>query len=204
MNRIIIFSIIYILSFNFLSAQTTQGDPIEKPKFYIGYDLGEMAFNEFKNFAGEIGVKFNNKHTLRFVYLNILLTEAHLSSDFANAVDGDNVTGHWKGYELVYDVPVFKFKNNKSLIYGGLTSGFHDNSYQHTILDESVEHKSATVGFDIGYRETGIFKIEGLYINFQIPFRYKFNPLEETMLGDARVNRSVFGNTISFFIGYEF
>lgn len=171
---------------------------------FIGYDLGEMAFNKFQNFGGEIGYKNKNDHSIRFVYLNIKLTEEHLSSGFANAVDGDNVTGLWHAYNLYYDIPVFRFKNGTSFIYGGLSAGYHENSYQHTSLEESVMHKSAIVGFDIGLRESNIFKVEGLYINLQIPFSYKFNTLEETKLGDATVNRSVFGQTISFFVGYEF
>jgi len=39
-------------------------------------------------------------------YQNVKLTEAHLSSSFAGAVDGENVTGLWHGYGLLYDIPI--------------------------------------------------------------------------------------------------
>ena len=204
MKKIAIFSSIIILwSINILAQDSIETNNT-KPSVYIGYDLGEMAFNRFQNFSGEIGVKFKNEHTIRFVYQNVKLTEEHLSSDFANAVDGENVSGLWNGYELLYDIPIYPFKSGNSLVYGGLSVGYHENLYQHTILNESVEHKTGTVGFDIGFRETNIFKVKGLYINLQIPFRYNFNRLEETKLGETTVNESVFGQTISFFVGYEF
>lgn len=204
MKKILILSILSILWTINIIAQDSTNTNKTKPSIYIGYDLGEMAINNFQNFAGEIGLKFKNDHTIRFVYLNVKLTEAHLSSNFANAVDGENVSGLWNGYELLYDLPIYHFKSGDSFIYGGVSAGYHKNLYQHTILEETVENKSGTLGFDIGFRETNIFNLKGLYINFQIPFRYKFKGLEETKLGDAIVNKSVFEQTISFFVGYEF
>lgn len=204
MKKIII---ILIQIFCFTSSVVAQHDIAEledRKKVFIGYDLGEMAFNKFQNFAGEVGVKFNNDHMIRFVYLNIKLTEAHLSSGFVSAVDGDNVTGLWHGYELLYDLAIFRFKKTDGFLYAGPSVGYHNNAYQHTLLEESVDHKSATVGFDIGFRETNIFKLKGLYLNFQIPVRYYFTKLEETNLGDATINESVISQTISFFVGYEF
>lgn len=198
---IIIILIFFGAANNF--AQNSSALINRKAKIFLGYDLGEMALNKFQNFAGEAGVKFDNDHSIRFIYLNVKLTEEHLSSGFANAVDGDQVKGLWQGYDLVYDLPVFHFKGSK-FIYAGLSAGYHKNFYEHTVLDESIDHQSATIGFDIGYREANIFKIKGLYFNFQIPFRYNFNALEETKLGTSTVNKSVFGQTISFFIGYEF
>lgn len=204
MKRITIISILLMFWAANSFAQDSTNSNEKKTSFFAGYDLGEMALNKFQNFAGEIGLKFKNDHTLRFVYLNIKLTEEHLSSNFAGAVDGNNVTGLWNGYELLYDIPIYHFKKGNGFVYGGLSVGYHKNAYQHTILDESVKHKTSTVGFDIGFRETNIFKVKGLYINFQIPFRYSFNELEETKLGSATVNKIVFDQTISFFVGYEF
>lgn len=204
MKKIITFTILFLLCLVNSFAQDAKDDNNTNTSFYIGYDFGEMAFNRFQNFAGEIGLRFKNDHTLRFVYLNVKLTEQHLSSNFANAVDGKNITGLWNGYELLYDLPIYRFKNGRTLIYGGLSAGYHNNTYQHTILDESLEHKSGTVGFDVGFRETNVFKIKGLYINFQIPFRYNFKTLEETQLGNSTINKSVLSQTISFFVGYEF
>lgn len=204
MKKIAIFSTLLILWSANIFAQAAANTNPTKSGIYIGYDLGEMALNKFQNFAGELGLKFKNDHTFRFVYLNIKLTEQHLSSNLTGAVDGKNVSGLWNGYELLYDVPIYRFKGGNSFLYGGLSAGYHKNSYQHTILAESVEHKTGTVGFDIGFRETNIFKVKGLYINFQIPVRYYFNTLEETKLGDTTINKAVFEQTISFFVGYEF
>jgi len=201
---LVLYSILAISLSTQSIAQSVEDINENKPKYYIGYDVGEMAFNKFQNFAGEIGLKFRNDHTIRFTYMNIKLTEGHLSSSFAGAVDGDNVTGLWHGYDLLYDVPIYRFKKGNNYVYGGVSVGYHENNYQHTILSESVGHKSGTIGFDIGFRETNIFKINGLYINLQIPFRYYFEKLEETELGDTTVNEAVFNQTISFFIGYEF
>jgi len=205
MKSILLF-ILSLFAFSFSYTLNAQESVVEKerPQYFIGYDLGEMAFNRFQNFAGEVGLQFKNDHSLRFVYLNIKLTEAHLSSGFANAVDGDNVAGHWQGYELLYDIPLYHFKREGSFIYGGLSAGYHDNKYEHIVLGESTEHKTSTVGFDIGYKETDVFNVKGLYMNFQIPFRYYFTPLEEVKLGSATVNKSSFDQTISFFVGYQF
>ncbi len=196
-------AVFFFWSVNISAQESIESNPA-RPSIYAGYDLGEMAFNRFQNFAGELGLKLKNDHSIRFVYLNVKLTEEHLSSGFARAVDGDKVTGLWIGYELLYDLPVYRFKGKNTLIYAGLSMGYHKNYYQHTILEESLEHKTATIGFDIGFRERNIFKVKGLYINFQIPFRYYFNALEETKLGASTVNKNVFDQTISFFVGYEF
>ena len=167
-------------------------------KIFIAYDLGEMAFNNFQNFSGELGVKFSNQHMLRFVYSNVKLTEGHLSSDFAQAVDGDNVEGLYKSYELLYDIPIYK------VFYMGGVGGYVNDNYNHTFLDESVSNNSITFGLSLSLRETNIFKVKGLYYNLCVPIRYYLNPLEETRLGDSIVNEHLIENSIWFFIGYEF
>jgi len=185
-------------------AQSEVEEPDDKLKIFVGYDLGQMAFNRFQNFAGEIGLKTKKDHMIRFAYQNVKLTEAHLSSSFASGVDGDNVTGLWHGYGLLYDIPVYRFKNGKGIAYGGVAATYHKNSFQHTILDESVEHETALVGFDIGFRENDIFKVKGLYINFSIPFLFNLNKIEKTKLGDTTINNNVLSQSIAFFVGYEF
>lgn len=84
------------------------GQKEEKVRYFLAYEFGEMAFNKFQNFAGEAWVKFKNGHLLRWVYMDVKLTEKHLFSGFANVVSGKNIEGHFKGHELFYDVPVFK------------------------------------------------------------------------------------------------
>lgn len=204
MKKITIFSIL-LMGWSAISfAQESSNINQSKSNFFIGYDLGEMAFNNFQNFAGEAGLKFKNDHSIRFVYLNVKLTEKHLSSSITGAVDGENVSGLWNGYELLYDIPLYRFKKGDGFVYGGVSAGYHKNAYQHTILAESLEHKTGTVGFDVGFRETNIFKVKGLYINFQIPFRYYFKTLEETKLGSSTITKVTLEQTVSFFVGYEF
>jgi len=193
--------------FVLMTCAFAQNDVVQtdnKLNIFVGYDLGQMAFNRFQNFAGEIGVKTKNDHIIRFAYQNVKLTEAHLSSSFAGAVDGENVTGLWHGYGLLYDIPVYRLKNGKGFAYGGVAVGYHRNFYQHIILDESFEHKTALVGFDIGFREKDIFNVKGLYINFSVPFLFNLNKIEETKLGDTTINSDVLSQSIAFFIGYEF
>jgi hypothetical protein len=167
-------------------------------KYFVAYDLGEMAFNKFQNFGGETGVQFKNKQILRFVYMNVKLTEEHLSSDFAKDVDGDHIRGLMKGYELFYDLPVIDKFNL------GLSAGYYNDFYQHTISKESIENHSTTLGFAPGYRETDLLGVKGLYFNFVVPFRFYFNPLEKTKLGASTINRHFFTNNIWFFVGYQF
>ncbi len=55
----------------------------------VGYELGQMALNEFKHVAGEIGYSFESEHAVRFALFHVALSERHLSRDEASAVDGD-------------------------------------------------------------------------------------------------------------------
>ena len=204
MRKVIAISFLFMFWLNNSFAQDETTDENQKIKFYAGYDLGEMAFNRFQNFAGELGLGLKNDHVLSFVYLNVKLTESHLTSGFARAVDGGNVTGHWTGYELSYNVPVVKLKKEGHLLYVGGSGGYHKNIYSHVVLSESVEHKTFTAGLNLGYREDNLFKVKGLYYNLQIPIRYYFTKLDETRLGESTVNEVIFEQTISFFVGYQF
>ncbi len=170
----------------------------DRPEYFVAYEFGEMAFNGFQNFAGEIGTRFSNGHMLRLAHMNVKLSEKHLSSDFANVVDGPNVEGLFKGLELFYDIPVYK-----NLHLGG-SIGYYNDFYQHTFTNEKIDHKTGTVGFELNYRETDLFKLKGLYFNLAFPFRFYFDPLEETSLSNSTVNRHFFENNIWFFVGYQF
>ena len=205
MKKKLILSICSIFWLTSGLAQNTSISPdSNKTKLYLGYDLGEMAFNRFQNFAGEIGLKFKNKHTLRFTYMNVKLTEKHLSSGFAGAVNGKHITGHWKGYDLIYDIPIYRSKKGNTIIYGGISAGYHSNTYEHAISRKSFNHTTITIGFGAGFRETNLFKIKGLYANFHIPLRHYFDTLEKTTLRNSTVNKVKLEQTLHFFIGYEF
>ncbi|HOY12697.1 MAG TPA: hypothetical protein PLY70_06130 [Saprospiraceae bacterium] len=198
-NVITIITIFTALSGGFSQIKLSSVDQENQRPFhlFLGYELGEMAFNKFKNFSGEIGVKYNN-NMLRFVYQNVALSEEHLSSNFAKSVDGENVRGLMKTYEILYGKSIYKNVNLS------ISAGYADDFYEHTILNADVENRTMTIGLVPGYRESNLFNIIGLYFNLEVPIRLYFNPLEETYLGNTTVNRHFIVNNIWFFVGYQF
>ncbi len=168
-------------------------------KFFIAYDFGEATFNKFQSLGSEIGIQFKNNHLLRLSHTNLNLTEEHLSSNFAKAVDGENVKGKQFGFELFYDFPVF-IKG----LYIAPSIGYYDNKYTHTILNEKLKKSSFTTGASISFTETNLFKVKGLYYRFSIPFRFNLDPIKETKLGDATIKNNLFDNNIWFFVGFQF
>lgn len=169
--------------------------------FFIGYETLEMAMNKFQYFAGEIGYRLNDKHQLRLMIGEVNLTERHLSSKWeAVAVDGENVEGYFRIYELYYD---HYFGKRKNFYYSASTSYVRDK-YSHLISDNKIDHESATVGFSIGYRKEHLFGIKQLYLNASVPFRYYFNGIPETQWGETRILPHKFVNNIWFFIGFYF
>lgn len=178
---------------------STDSNKNESSKVFIAYEIGEAIFNKFQSLSGEIGIRFKNQHLLRLTHVNLNLTEEHLSSGFAGAVDGDNVKGKQFGFEAFYDFPIF-FNS----LYIGPSIGYYKNEYQHTILNERLENSSFSFGSSLSIRETNIFKLKGLYYSFSIPIRINLNPIEETNLGSAIIKNSTWDNSIWLFIGYEF
>lgn len=190
-----------ILLFFFLVGFSQQEQQQDETKIqpFIAFELGEAVFNKFQSYSGEIGLKWSNQHLLRLVHMNVSLTEQHLSSSFAGAVDGPDVEGSFFGFEGFYDIPVF-IKG----LYIAPSIGYFKNEYVHTVLDEDIQNKSATLGVGISYRESDIFKLKGLYYMLSIPMRRPLNPIEETILGASVIKNSSFENNIWFFVGYEF
>jgi hypothetical protein len=166
--------------------------------FFVGYDFGEMAFNDFKNFSGEIGYKFESGKSIEIFYMDVVASEKHLSSDFAQAVDGNNVSGVFKGYEIFYNLPF------SSGWYFAPSLGYFTEKYQHTYLQESVSSTSPTVGVAIGYKEENLFGLKNLYYDFSFPFRYSFNSFEDTKLGDSTVKNNAIRNNLRFVVGLSF
>lgn len=165
---------------------------------FVAYDLGEMIFNKFQNFAGELGCFLPDRSLIRFVHMNVKLSEEHLSSDFAQAVHGSDVEGHFLGYELFYSYPVY---HN---FYVGVSVGYYENSYWHLKLEEEIKHQSPSIGMQLSYRRPGLLGIDGLYYDFTIPIRYYLFPMEEKPLGDTIISDHIIENNIWFFIGYTF
>lgn len=198
MIKIIITSTILCFSLLGLSQDITEKNNT-KLKPFIAYDFGEAAFNRFQSYSGEIGIRFPNHHLLRLTHMNVNLTEQHLSSSFAAAVDGPNVEGKFFGFELFYDIPIYWNK-----LYLGPSVGYYENEYSHTILSERLKKETVTVGLGISYREIDLFGIKGLYYTFSIPMRLSLSPIEETKLGETIIVNDTFNNNIWLFVGYEF
>ena len=167
--------------------------------YFVAYESLEMSMNNFKNFAGEIGYRFNQKNQLRMTIMEVKLTERHLSSGWeATAVDGKNVEGYLRGYEMHYD----RFFSKHWYVSANL--GYYDDTYNHTKLDEGLENKTVTLGTGIGYTHNHLFGIKHFYLNLSIPVRYYFNPIEKTKLGETTIRPHVVVNNMWLFFGYKF
>ncbi len=193
--RIMIGLILSLLS-NSINAQNN-----DQSSFFIGYETFEMAMNKFQNFAGEVGYRFNDKNQIRLMIGEVNLTERHLSSKWeATAVDGDNVEGYFRIYELYYDR---YFGKRKNFYYSGSVAYVKDN-YNHLVSEDRIENETATIGFCIGYRKENLFGIKHLYTNISIPFRYYFNDIPEMEWSGTKILAHKYVNNFWFFVGYNF
>ncbi|WP_159092250.1 hypothetical protein [Aquimarina sp. Aq107] len=192
----LIITLILIFLISSIDAQSNK-----RSSFFVGYETFEMTMNKFQNFAGEVGYRFNDKNQIRLMIGEVNLTERHLSSKWeAAAVDGDNVEGYFRIYELYYDR---YFGKRKNFYYSG-SMAYVKDEYNHLISDNSLENETPTVGFAFGYRKENLFGIKHLYVNISIPFRYYVNDIPETTWGETTISSHKFVNNFWFFIGYHF
>lgn len=155
--------------------------------------------NRFRNFAGEVGYRFDSRYQVRLTIMEVDLTERHLSSSWeAYAVDGEDVVGYLRGYELHLDR--FVLGN----WYVGANIGYYADTYEHTELPDRVENETLTLGLGLGYSRANLFGIDHLFFNFALPVRYYFDQIEETKLGDATVREHLVVNNMWLFVGYQF
>lgn len=184
-----------------LFTTATNAQNLEYSKFFIGYETLEMAMNRFQNFAGEVGYRIDDKNQIRLMVGEVKLTERHLSSSWeAAAVDGKNVEGYLRIYELYYDR---YFGKQKTWYYSG-SMGYVRDKYTHLISIKNIDNETATIGFSVGYRKENLFGIQHLYLNAAIPFRYYFNDIPETQWDETKILAHKFVNNIWLFIGYHF
>lgn len=192
----VIIGLIFVLPLHSIKAQDE-----DLSSFFIGYESLEMTMNRFQNFAGEIGYRLDKKNQIRLMIGEVNLTENHLSSKWqAAAVDGNDVEGYFRIYELYYDR---YFGKRSNWYYSGSVAYVRDQ-YNHLISENSIDNETATVGFSIGYRKENLFGLNHLYINAAIPFRYYLNSIPETQWGETKILSHKFVNNIWFFIGYKF
>jgi hypothetical protein len=172
---------------------------MEERKYFAGYELLEMTMNKFQNFAGEIGCRFNEKEQVRLTVMEVVLTERHLSNGYeAFGVDGSNVQGYFRNYEINYD------RYFSEHWYYSINISYDYHKYEHTIIDASVNNETMTIGSGIGYTHYDLFGIKHLFLNCSVPVRYFFNHLEETKLGGTTIRAHIIVNNIWLFIGYNF
>lgn len=171
----------------------------QKNSVFVGYELNEMVLNEFNKFAGEVGYRFRKEDQVRLSYMDVVLTERHLSGSEASAVDGDNVEGKFQGWELSYD----RFLGLSSW-YLSVNAGHFRHLYQHTVLDDELDFESHSLGIGFGYFDMNHLGVDGLTLNISVPIRKYLKPQDKTYLGDTRINAHSIVNNFWFFIGYAF
>lgn len=166
---------------------------------FVAFELFELSMNDFKNFAGEFGHKFSEKYQARLTVMDIKLTERHLRSAEAAAIDGPNVEGIFRGYEINFDRYFTKSW------YLSLNAGHYTDIYQHQNLeDQKLKNETFTIGTGVGYLKQNPLGIQNTYVNFNLPLRYYFNSIDETMLGDTRVRKHLIVNNLWLFLGMHF
>ena len=146
--KILIICFILLFSVNVFAQTYEKG-------IFIGYETLEMAMNNFQYFAGEIGYRFNAENQLRLTIMEVKMTERHLSNKYeAVAVEGKNVKGYFRGYEVHYDWFFL------SPVYVSANIGYYNNTYEHTILDEKVRNETLTLGSGLGYRRSNLRDVD--------------------------------------------
>jgi hypothetical protein len=187
---------IMVLALTLASMQAQAQSPPEG--VFVAYEALEMAMNEFRNFAGEVGYRFGPKWQARLTMMEVNLTERHLASKWESAaVDGPDVTGYMRGYEAHLD----RFFAGNWYLSGA--AGYYEDSYRHTVLDASIHNRTLTVGAGIGYSRSNLVGVERLYLNLHVPVRYYFNPIEETKWGETRILPHVVVNNVWLFVGFR-
>lgn len=176
-------------------------DSTKTKKWFIGYEMLEMSMNRFQYFAGEVGYRIDPKNQVRLVVCEVKLTEEHLANTWQSlAVDGPNVDGYLRVYDLYYD----RFFGRAKNLYYGANVGYKNDQYNYLLGSDKIDNHTATVGFQFGYQQMNLFHVKHLYINFSMPFRYYFHAIPETQWGETKILPHQFINNIWFFVGYNF
>jgi len=187
-----------ILFFSMIVATSSVFSEERDKGLFVSYELLEMSENNFQYFAGDIGYRFDRRNQVRFIIMEVKLTEEHLSSEWAKIVDGNNVEGYMRGYEVTYDR--FFTKN----WYYMANISYISLEFEHTKVNDRYKNETVALGTGIGYRYDNFLGVNGLFINPSIPLRVFLNPVEETKLGDSTVNEAVLAPSIWMFVGYQF
>lgn len=168
-------------------------------RLFVGYETLEMSQNKFRNFAGQIGYRLDSRYRARLTVMEVKLTERHLASKWESAaVEGRNVEGYFRGYEIHVD----RFFSKSWYVSGSV--GYYADTYEHTLSEASVKSRTMTVGGGVGFLKRDLFGVKRLSLDASIPVRYYFNHIERTKLGDATIRPHIVVNNIWVFVGFEF
>lgn len=165
---------------------------------FVGYEITEMGMNNFRHFAGEAGFRFGTRYQARLSVMEVAVTERDLAGWWSAAVDGRNVHGYLRGYELHVDR---FFRGNW---YASANAGYYANEFKHVRLDQRIWNETLTAGVGIGYSRANLFGVRRLHLDVTFPVRYYFDGIDETRLGDAKVNAHKVVPNSWVFVGYRF
>jgi hypothetical protein len=165
---------------------------------FVAYEITEMGMNNFRHFAGEAGFRFGTRYQARLSVMEVAVTERDLAGWWSAAVDGRDVHGYLRGYELHID------RFFKGHWYASANAGYYANEFRHARLDRRIWNETLTAGVGIGYSRTNFLGVKHLLLDVTLPIRYYFDGIDETRLGDATVNAHKFVPNSWIFLGYRF
>jgi hypothetical protein len=169
-------------------------------KWSASYEILEMSANKFQYFAGDIAYRLDDTKQFRLVIMEVKLSEKHLADDaWSKVVDGPNVTGYMRGYEINLDY----FLSGGFYVMANIAYIHID--FKHLITQETYSDNTFSMGSGFGYKWNLPILNNRLFVNPSIPIRYFFNPIKETLLGGTtKVNATTIAPSVWLFIGYEF
>lgn len=170
-----------------------------RSRWSASYEILEMSVNNFHYFAGDLAYTLSENEQLRFVVMEVALSERHLADDvWSKIAEGPNLTGYMRGYEITLDHFVTR------RFYVMLNAAFIHLDFEHRLTKQQYRNDTFSLGTGFGYKWNLPILNERIFINPSIPIRYFFNPVEETIMGTSKINAITLAPSVWLFIGYEF
>lgn len=188
-----------ILIILLLLSDSAQAQDSVRSRWSASYEILEMSVNNFRYFAGDIAYALNDHEQLRFVVMEVALSERHLADDvWSKIAEGPDLTGYMRGYEITLDHFVTR------RFYVMLNAAFIHLDFEHRQTKQQYRNDTFSLGTGFGYKWNLPILNERIFINPSIPIRYFFNPVEETIMGTSKINSIALAPSVWLFIGYEF
>lgn len=187
-----------ILIILFLFGRSMHAQDSVPSRWSASYEILEMSVNNFRYFAGDVAYTLSEHQQLRFVVMEVALSERHLADDvWSKIAEGPNLTGYMRGYEITLDHFVTK------RFYVMLNAAFIHLDFEHMVTKQQYRNDTFSLGTGFGYKWNLPILNERIFINPSIPIRYFFNPVEETIMGTSKINAITLAPSVWLFIGYE-